>query len=127
MIFLDSAHQAFFEQAVIAEQAENDLSRKALFYTLGLTEATRAHINELYNFHSHIIKDVGLRARWQTKVTRKVCNLAFNLYNGYTGRNGLYAVDYTPWRLFDTSLRPYMFQAVEIRYPNDQITEEESQ
>lgn len=124
MIFLNHAHQAFYEQAIVTEQAEDDLSRKALFYALGLTEATREHINDLYNFHSHVIKDTGLRARWQSKETRKVCNLAFNLYNGYHGRNGLYAVDYTPWRLFDTPLRPYLFQAVAIRYPIDPNTDE---
>lgn len=79
--------------------------------------------NDLYNFTRHIIKDVGLRARWQTKATRKVCNLAFNLYNGYHGRNTCFAVDYTPWRLFDTDLRPYLFQAIDIRYPNGQTTD----
>lgn len=119
MIFLDSAHQAFFEQAIAAEQAEAEPARKALFYCLGLTPQTREHINDLYNFRNHVIKDAGLRARWQSQETRKVCNLAFNLYNGYTGRNGIYAMDYTPWRLFDTPLRPYMFQAVDIRFPED--------
>lgn len=123
MIFLDPAHQAFYEQAITAEQAETDPSRKALFYCLGLTSETREHINDLYNFTRHIIKDVGLRARWQTKATRKVCNLAFNLYNGYHGRNTCFAVDYTPWRLFDTDLRPYLFQAIDIRYPNGQTTD----
>lgn len=122
MIFLDSAHQAFFEQAIVTEQAEDDPSRKALFYILGLTEATRTHINDLYNFHGHVIKDAGLRARWQTKETRKVCNLAFNLYNGYTGRNGLYAMDFTPWRLFDTPLQAYFFHAISIRFPNQHIS-----
>lgn len=116
MLFLDPAHQAFFEQAIVTEQAETDPSRKALFYCLGLTPDTREHINDLYNFTRHIIKDVGLRARWQTKVTRKVCNLAFNLYNGFHGRSGCYLVDYTPWRLFDTDLRPYFYQAIDIRY-----------
>ena len=119
MIFLDSAHQAFFEQAVAAEQAEAEPARKALFYCLGLTPQTREHINDLYNFRGHVIKDTGLRARWQSQETRKVCNLAFNLYNGYTGRNGIYAMDYTPWRIFDTHLRPYFFQAVDIRFPED--------
>ena len=123
MLFLDPAHQAFYEQAVVTEQAENDPSRKALFYCLGLTPETREHINDLYNSTRHIIKDVGLRARWQTKETRKVCNLAYNLYNGFHGRSGCYLVDYTPWRLFDTPLRPYMFQAIDIRYPNGQTTD----
>lgn len=122
MIFLDSSHQAFYEQAIVTEQAENDPSRKALFYCLGLTAQTREHINDLYNFHSHVIKDAGLRAQWQTKETRKVSNLAFNLYNGYHSRYGLYAMDFTPWRLFDTPLRSYLFQAVEIRFPNDTNT-----
>lgn len=123
MIFLNGAHQAFYEQAIVTEQAGNDPSRKALFYCLGLTEETRSNVNDLYNFTRHVIKDAGLRARWQTKETRKVCNLAFNLYNGYHGRSGCYLVDYTPWRLFDTPLRPYLFQAIDIRYPDNQLTE----
>lgn len=123
MIYRDPAHQAFYEQAIVTEQAENDPSRKALFYCLGLLPETREHINDLYNFTQHVTKDVGLRARWQTKETRKVCNLAINLYNGYHGRSGCYLVDYTPWRLFDTPLRPYFYQAIDIRYPNDQTTD----
>lgn len=122
MIFLDPAHQTFYEQAVSAEQAEAEPARKALFYCLGLTPQTRDHINDLYNFHSHVIKDAGLRARWQTKETRKVCNLAFNLYNGYTGRNGLYTMDFTPWRLFDTPLQAYFFHAINIRFPIQNIS-----
>ena len=124
MIFLDAAHQAFYEQAVVAEQADNDPSRKALFYCLGLTEETRHHISDLYNFTHHIIKDGGLWAKWQTKDTRKICNLAVNLYNGYTGRNGLYVMDFTPWRIFDSPLRPYMLQAVDIRFSSDESTQE---
>lgn len=116
MIFLDPAHQAFYEQAVVAEVAEANPPRKALFYCLGLLPETRDHISDLYDFHKHVIRESGLRARWQSRETRKVCNLAYNLYNGFHGRSGCYLVDYTPWRLFDTPLRPYMFQAIDIRY-----------
>lgn len=126
MLFKDTEHQEFFEQAVTTEQAENDLARKALLYCLGLTEETRQHIDELYNFHGHVFKGLGLGARWQTKESRKVCCLAFNLYNGFCGRNGLYAMDYTPWRIFDTPLQPYLIQAVKIRFPDTHITKEES-
>lgn len=123
MIFLDSAHQAFYEQAITAELAEASPPRKALFYCLGLTPETREHIGDLYDFHKHVTREYGLRARWQSRETRKVCNLAFNLYNGYHGRSGCYLVDYTPWRLFDTDLRPYFYQAIDIRYPNGQNTD----
>lgn len=117
MIFLSPAHQAFYEQIIVMEDAENEPSRKALFYCLGLTKQTRNHVDELYNFHHHIIKESGLRARWQNSDSRKACALAFNLYNGFHGRNGL-AMDYTPWRIFDTPLRPYFYQAIDIRYPS---------
>lgn len=117
MLFVNSDHQDFYERSIASEQAENDLSRRALFYCLGLLEVTRQHINELYNFHGHVLKENGLHARWQTKESRKVCNLAFNLFNGFCGRNGLYAMDYTPWRLFDTPLQPYLWEAIRLRFP----------
>ena len=126
MFFLDPSHQAFYEQAIIAEQAENNPSRKALFYCLGLMEETRYHISDLYNFTRHTTKDSGLWAKWQTRDTRKVCNLAFNLYNGYTGRNSLYVMDFTPWRIFDSPLRPYLFQAIDIRFGEKPTIKEES-
>ncbi len=116
MVFRDHAHQAFYEQAVAAEQAEDDPSRKALFYTLGLCEEARQHINDLYNFNRHVFKENGLDRQWQTEQSRGVCRLAFNLFNGFHGRNIWKSEAYTPWRLFCSDLLPYLLEAVRVRF-----------
>lgn len=126
MIFLNRAHRAFYEQAVAAEQAEDFPARKALFYCLGLTDETRVHVDELYNFCRHVTRENGLRALWHTSDSHKVCSLAFNLYNGFHGRNGTYTMDYTPWRIFDTPLQPYLLEAIKIRFPDAEPTFEQT-
>lgn len=119
MSFLDHAHQAFYEQAVAAEQAENEPSRKALFYTLGLAQENQMHIDDLYDFHHHLIRTDGLAKAWQTETSRSVCRLAFNLFNGFHGRYYSQPIDYTPWKIFqNTALLPYLLQAVKLRFDN---------
>lgn len=117
MVFLDNAHKRFYDQMLEIEKACDDVYRQALFYTLGLTEMTRTHIRDLYDFNHHMIILSGLRRGWQTGGSHRVTRLAFNLYNGYCGHDDTPAEEFTPYSLFDTGLMPLMLEAVKVRYP----------
>lgn len=116
--FKDEDHKVFFEEQVTKTNSKNDPYRKALFYTLGLTEETRKNIGNLYNFKENCIEFDGLKKGWQTGTTIRICRLAFNLFNGLYGQHDEVesAVDYTPYGLFDCGLMDYMLEAVKIRY-----------
>lgn len=121
IIFLDSQHEAFYENNIVKTGSYNDPYRKALFYTLGLTEETRRNIKSLYDNESRCIEFSGLFAGWQTGTSKKVTRLAFNLYSGFLGETGEEETDstegYTPYYLFSCGLMPYMFEAIKLRYP----------
>lgn len=52
---------------------------------------------------------------WQTSGTVRVCQLAFNLWNGYSGeRQG---DEFTPNDLFCCEFAPYFMEGIKIRYP----------
>jgi hypothetical protein len=112
-MFRDKEHEEFFCSAIAKVRMENDPYRQALFYLLGLTEETRRHIRDLYDFNSNSIVLYGLRAPWQTGTTLRVCRLAFNLYNGYCEDN---VNSFTPYELFDTEYREYLWIAIRLRY-----------
>jgi hypothetical protein len=112
--FHNSEHEAFFYR-MLAERRCTDSYHRALFYTLGLSEDTRAHIQELFDFSDGGIKSKGLSASWQTGGSISICRLAFNLWNGWiqTGEER-YS---TPYELFDCEAAPYFFEAIRLRYP----------
>ena len=121
MLFANEAHKDFFLECVNKAKAANDPYRKALFYTLGLTEDTRRHIDKLYDFGERGIIIDGLFDGFQTGTTTKVTRMAFNLYNGFTGETCSSRIDspeyYSPYHLYDTGLMAYFFEAVKLRYP----------
>lgn len=117
MTFLDKDHQRFYAQMVEIEHAEQDVYRQALFYTLGLTDETRSHIKDLYDFNQHLIVPGGLRRGWQTGGSHKVTRLAFNLYNGYAGHDGTPAAEFTPYEIFDSGFLSFFVEAIKLRFP----------
>jgi hypothetical protein len=118
MKFLDDEHKAFFEQMVTSTRAADDLYRKALFYTLGLTDATRRNISAIYNFSEHCPRFDAIWGAWQTSTSAKVTHLASNLYGGYGGKGKTdQHTEYLPYELFGCSLMEYMFEAVRLLYP----------
>lgn len=123
IIFKDEKHRTFYEEQVQKTNSAADPYRKAFFYTLGLTGETRRNINCLYNYNERCIDLGGLRGGWQTGESIKVCRLAFNLYNGYTG-SGKAARMFTPEELFCSGLIAYMLEAVRIRYADYSHIEE---
>jgi hypothetical protein len=64
------------------------------------------------------IKPEGLRGGWLTGTTKKICLLAYNLFNGRTQDGRTKVTDeLTPYNLFATELALYFVQAINLRYP----------
>ena len=78
---------------------------KPLFYLLALSDDTRRNFDNLYNMESGSIKPEGLRGGWLTGTTKKICLLAYNLFNGRTqdGRTKV-SDELAPYNLFATEL-----------------------
>ena len=112
--FADREHKAFFTE-MLAKTRNNDVYHQAFFYAMGICAKTRRNIHSLFNFKEAGIRPEGLAAPWQTGGTRRLCRLAFNLWNGWTeeGKEQFSA----PCELFDCGFAPYFFEAIRLRYP----------
>lgn len=112
--FVSKEHETFYYNMLKAV-CSSDVFRKAFFYTMGISAGTRNHITALFDFEESLIKPEGLSAPWQTGSTKRLCRLAFNLWNGWTeeGKEQYSA----PYYLFDCSFAPYFFEAIRLRYP----------
>lgn len=112
--FAGRAHKAFFSE-MLAKTRNNDAYHQAFFYAMGICPETRRNIHSLFDFNEDGIKPEGLAAPWQTGGTRRLCRLAFNLWNGWTeeGKENRS----TPYELFDCGFAPYLFEAIWLRYP----------
>jgi len=100
---------------MLHEQKRSDAYHRALFYTLGLSQETRKHIRDLFDFSHGGIKPEALAATWQTSSTVRVCRLAFNLWNGWTEEGA--ERHSTPNELFACGYASYFFEATYLRYP----------
>jgi len=89
-VFRDGRHETFYYR-MLAERRCADSYHRALFYTLGLSKDTRAHIQELFDFSEVGIKPEGLSASWQTEVLS--ASVGWRLISGTDGakraRNGI--------------------------------------
>lgn len=112
--FASKEHRAFYYQ-MLAKAHNNDAYHQAFFYAMGICAETRRNIDILFDFKDGGIQPDGLSAPWQTGSTRRLCRLAFNLWNGWTeeGKERYSA----PYDLFDCSFAPYFFEAIRLRYP----------
>jgi hypothetical protein len=112
--FADKEHKDFFCQ-MLAKTRNNDAYHQAFFYAMGICAETRRNIHTLFDFKEGGIRPEGLAAAWQTGGTRRLCRLAFNLWNGWTeeGKENRS----TPYELFDCGFAPYFFEAIRLRYP----------
>jgi len=112
--FADREHKAFYNQ-MLTKTRNNDAYHRAFFYAMGICAETRRNIHVLFDFKEDGIKPEGLTAAWQTGGTRRLCRLAFNLWNGWTeeGKENRS----TPYELFDCGFAPYFFEAIRLRYP----------
>jgi len=114
ILFAGREHKAFFSE-MLAKTRNNDTYHRTFFYAMGICPETRRNIHSLFDFNGDGIKPEGLAAAWQTGGTRRLCRLAFNLWNGWTeeGKENRS----TPYELFDCGFAPYFFEAIRLRYP----------
>ena len=112
--FADRQHRDFFTR-MLAKTRNSDSYHRAFFYTVGICPETRSNVASLFDFKENGIRSEGLDAAWQTGGTRRLCRLAFNLWNGWTqdGAENLSA----PYELFDCGFAPYFMEAIKLRYP----------
>jgi hypothetical protein len=112
--FADKEHEAFYHD-MLAKINNHDVYHQAFFYAMGICSETRRYIHSLFDFTERGIRPEGLSAAWQTGGTRRLCRLAFNLWNGWT-EDGMERYS-TPYELFDCGFAPYFFEAIRLRYP----------
>ena len=112
--FASKEHETFYFN-MLSETHRNDTYSKAFFYTMGISVETRRNIRTLFDFKEDIIKPDGLSAPWQTGSTRRLCRLAFNLWNGWVEQGN--EKHSTPYGVFDCSFAPYFFEAIRLLYP----------
>ena len=112
--FADKEHKDFFCQ-MLAKTRNNDAYHQAFFYAMGICAETRRNIHTLFDFKEGGIRPEGLAAAWQTGGTRRLCRLAFNLWNGWTEEGKEHRS--APYELFDCGFAPYFFEAIRLRYP----------
>ena len=91
--FRNQAHRNFFLE-MMSRSKVNDTYHRAFFYVMGISEETRANINQMFDFKTDCIKPEGMHGGRQTSGTVRVCHLAFNLWNGYTEKE--HGQDFTP-------------------------------
>ena len=104
-------HERFYQQCLVRCGC-GDPYHKAFFYTMGISDETRKHVEDVFDFRENVIRPEGLNKGWQTSGSSCLIRLAFNLWNGWNADG--YA---TPYDLFSTSDVAYMLEAIRIRYP----------
>ena len=120
MKFRDQEHKQFYRHSFEAPESVNDGNHRGLFYMLGLFPETRRNISDLYDYDRGAILPGGLTQPWHTDSSARATRLAFNLFNGFSGFSGERQIEpasqYTPDKLFDTTLFQYYLEACRIRY-----------
>lgn len=111
--FNSEAHKKFYED-MESKCTKWDCYHKALMYALGICNDTRKHIEQIFDFKNNVIIPECVTQGWQTSGSEKVCCLAFNLWNGYSGKNtgNRCCVD----DIFCCEYAPFFFEAIKLRY-----------
>ena len=112
--FRDKAHKDFVMEN-LNKCRRKDCYHQAFFYVMRISEETRMNIGQMFDFKNDCIIPEGMHGGWQTSGTVKVCNLAFNLWNGFAeeGRERFC----TPEELFCCGYAPYFMEGIKLRYP----------
>ena len=82
---------------------------------LGVSADTRQRVNRLFDFEEDCIRPEALNEGWQTSGSRKLCLLAFNLWNGYIEPGC--EQEAAPYDLFACGYAPYLLEGIRLRYP----------
>ena len=113
-IFKDAEHEEFYNK-MISASGRDDVYHRSLFYTIGICRETRDHYHRIYDVKNREIRPECLDEGWQTHGTRKICLMAFNLFNGYVSKEDPRSS--TPEDLFASEAAPFFTIALRIRYP----------
>ena len=113
-IFVDDDHKNFFGD-LQHRSGNTDSYHRALFYTIGISQETRDHYLRIYNLKDREIRPECLEEGWQTGTSRRICLLAFNLFNGYIDKQNPNLS--TPENLFACEFAPFFARAIAMRYP----------
>ena len=113
-MFISAEHKEFYLNTP-AMAKKDDCYHRAFFYTMGLVDETRRHIEDLFDFKDDSIIPEGLQKAWQTGGSIRVCRMAFNLWGGYIeeGAEG----ETTPESLFACPFAPYFVEGLKLRFP----------
>lgn len=121
MNFINQKHKEFYENTLkqVEEFRKTDEYHHAFIYTLGINQVTRRHVNEIFDLLRGEINVNSLSKNWQTGISKKVTELAFNLWNGFPYENfeGNCVSDFYVSNLFNCSYAPYFYEAIKLRFP----------
>lgn len=123
--FVNHQHEAFYKE-YLPKCRWQDTYHSALVYCLGISEDTRRHIDEIYDFETGWVKPECLHSGWQTSGSVRVVLLAFHLYND--GTSSVFQYEgaeeqmeelrrYLITELFCCGYAPYFWQAIRLRFP----------
>ena len=125
MHFIDNEHELFFINTLkeIHKHKRIDAYYVSLVYTLGISEVTREHFNNIFNVKEGEINIDSIEAPWQTDTSAKVTRMVFSLWNrcAYDSiedwQNNKASSKYNPIEIFSCTYAPYFYGGVKIRYP----------
>ena len=80
--FKNRDHERFYQQCLVRCGC-GDPNHKAFFYTMGISDETRKHVEDVFDFQEDVIRPEGLNKGWQTSGSSCLTRLAFNLWNGW--------------------------------------------
>lgn len=80
--FSSKAHEQFYYQ-MLERCGKSDSYYRSFFYCVGISEDTRNHVDQIFDFKERLIKPEALHEGWQTGGSERLTRLAFNLWNGY--------------------------------------------
>jgi hypothetical protein len=113
-VFKDPEHEEFFVR-MKEITGQDDVYHRSLFYTIGACRETRDHYLRIYDMKNREIRPECLKEGWQTHGSRKVCLMAFNLWNGYVSEED--PRESSPEDLFASEYASYFLISLRIRYP----------
>lgn len=119
MKYIDEKHKEFVTEKnkKLIETGKNDVYHKSLVYILGISEETRKKFNKIYDEDSDTVNQECIDEPWQTGSSKKICRMAFSLWNGTVNLAADKEYFYSPDELFSCSYSPYFWQGIKIRYP----------
>lgn len=112
--FNSEAHALFYKE-MLTRTKKSDVYYKSFFYCMGISETTRKHIEDLFDFEEGGIKPEQLHQPFQTGTSYKVTRMAYNLWNNYV-EDGAESLT-TPSALFACEYAAEFHQAIKLRFP----------